>query len=74
MMLNDMPIAPVEDSHRIHAIDAVRGFALLGILFVNVLYYSQPFASATRTHAPASAALVDKFAFNVIHIFCESKF
>ena len=37
------PLAPVSDSERVHEIDVVRGFALLGILLMNIEWYTRPF-------------------------------
>ncbi|MEW6252954.1 MAG: hypothetical protein AB1716_20135, partial [Planctomycetota bacterium] len=37
------PLRPVEAGERIVAVDALRGFALLGILLVNMGFFSAPF-------------------------------
>ncbi len=36
------PLAPVSPAERIVSLDVLRGFALLGILISNMLYFSQP--------------------------------
>jgi uncharacterized protein len=36
------PLAPVTAAERIFSLDVLRGFALLGILIANMLYFSQP--------------------------------
>jgi uncharacterized protein len=38
------PMAPVAQRERVHEIDVVRGFALLGILLMNVEYFTRPIA------------------------------
>ena len=35
-----LPAGPVQERDRIGALDAVRGFALLGILFVNMRFFA----------------------------------
>ena len=43
---NDAPaLAPVRQDERIMAIDTVRGFALLGILLLNILSFGLPLAA-----------------------------
>ncbi|HYD80746.1 MAG TPA: DUF418 domain-containing protein [Paucimonas sp.] len=38
------PLAPVSSSERIQALDVVRGFALIGILMMNVEFFNRPIA------------------------------
>src|SRR5687767_11441729 len=65
-------LAPVAASHRIHALDTVRGFALLGILLVNIQIFSDAFGTYIRTR-PEGGPL-DAAAFYFVKIFCEGKF
>jgi len=64
---------PIGVTDRIHAIDAARGFALLGILFVNIITFSQPFGTFIEP-TPGDVPVTDKLAFYFSKIFCEGKF
>jgi uncharacterized protein len=65
-------LAPVPPSARIHAIDVVRGVALLGILLVNMQLFSDAFGTYIRTRP--EGGLLDAAAFYFVKIFCEGKF
>jgi len=67
------PLAPVAAAGRIDAIDAVRGFALLGILCVNINTFGQAFG-AYLTPLPDFASTADEVAHGFIKVFCEGKF
>lgn len=41
-------LSPVAPSRRLHILDVLRGFAILGILFVNIHFYSRPIYSVFR--------------------------
>lgn len=65
---------PVDPRTRIHAIDAVRGMALLGIFLVNIQIFGEPFGKMIL-HAPAPGeSLTDAAAFYFVRVFCEGKF
>ena len=38
-------VHPVVESERIHSVDALRGFSLLGILLLNIVSFGMPFAA-----------------------------
>ena len=42
-VLLDPKIAPVQQAERIQIVDILRGFALFGILLVNMAIFSNPF-------------------------------
>jgi uncharacterized protein len=65
---------PVNPTERIHAIDAVRGLALLGILLVNMATFSDAFGEMIKPKPPADLPAIDLVAFYVVKIFCEGKF
>src|SRR5262245_52656701 len=64
---------PVEEARRLRAVDAARGFALLGIFLVNIRSFSEPFP-LTMDPSPRERdplALVCHYAVNGL---CEGKF
>lgn len=64
-------IAPVSESSRITTIDMVRGFALLGILLMNIAGFSMPdHAFEKFSNNPDS---VNFWVFQIIGIFFEGK-
>ncbi|MFO7682512.1 MAG: DUF418 domain-containing protein [Chloroflexota bacterium] len=66
-------IAPVQQKERIQIVDILRGFALLGILFVNMTIFSRPFQTILFPSDPA-APWYDKLATWLIHFLGEGKF
>jgi uncharacterized protein len=65
--------APVAPRERIAAIDIVRGFALLGILAVNMALFANPIYSVLGGHGPWTGPL-DRAAAWLIRFLAESKF
>lgn len=68
-----MECRPLKQSQRIDLIDALRGFALLGILMVNMLLMNQPVLTMTVGPDP-DASLVQIMAESFIKFFFEGKF
>lgn len=65
--------APVPPENRILTIDILRGFALLGILLVNMELFNGSFAAAVASlNQPAT--VLDQVAGWFIAFFCEGKF
>ena len=53
----DLKIAPVQTQERIEVLDVIRGFALLGVLIINMAFFSSMmifsfFRRATSSIAP----------------------
>lgn len=67
------PIAPVPQAERIQILDILRGFALFGILFVNMPLFNRPFQTIMFP-ADASAPWFDRAAEWLIHFLGEGKF
>lgn len=65
--------APVAQEQRIHALDIVRGFALLGIALMNVEFFSRPLA-ALDDGLPTGLTGADAWAGWLIHVFVRTKF
>lgn len=66
-------INPVQQAERIQIVDILRGFALFGILFVNMPAFSQPFQALLFPMSPA-ALWYDHAARWLIHFLGEGKF
>lgn len=65
--------APVRESARITALDAARGFALLGILLVNIQAFAEPFGKfiVPKPESPDAATAT---LFYLVKVFAEGKF
>ncbi len=68
-----MSYSPLKQTERIEIIDAFRGFALLGILMVNMLYMYEPMINMMAGANP-DAPLKQKLAETFIKFFFEGKF
>jgi len=64
--------APVKERARVDAVDAARGFALLGIFCVNIQFFAEPFGRMVALTPTGSAA--DRAVFYFVHILCMGKF
>ena len=77
MSTTDLPVkpavAPVQQAERIQIVDILRGFALFGILLVNMALFSYPFQSILFPAAPAMP-WYDCAATWLIHLLAEGKF
>ncbi len=72
-MTTSTPVAPVQQSERVQIVDILRGFALFGILFVNMTIFSRPFQSMLLPADP-TAPWYDRAGEWLIHFLGESKF
>lgn len=61
-------------SQRIISLDALRGFALLGILIMNVISHSLPSAHYTNPMAGGALTGMDYYAFVFSQLFANQKF
>lgn len=59
---------------RIELVDALRGFALLGILIVNIAYFSTAFGLDTGLENPQSTSWLDSAAIWISTVIFETKF
>lgn len=67
------PVSPVQQAERIQIVDILRGFALFGILFVNMTIFSRPIQLILFPADPASPWF-DHAAEWLIHFLGEGKF
>jgi len=66
--------APVGESDRIHAIDVLRGFALLGILILNIQAFAMPGAAYMNPHAYGDLTGANYTVWWFTHVFGDQKF
>lgn len=67
-------IAPVPSSERIVAIDVLRGFALLGILIINIQTFAMIDASYLNPAAYGDLTGLNGWVWKLSHIFADQKF
>lgn len=72
-MTDHNPLAPVQGSERINALDVLRGFALLGILLMNIEAMVGPLNGALTGIDPALTG-ADRWADGLIYFFVQGKF
>jgi uncharacterized protein len=67
-------LAPVQEQSRIKSLDVVRGWALLGILAVNAIFFAAPFQTA-QNPLLEPVALTDEttWSWYFMHVFFEFK-
>lgn len=67
-------LAPTADVSRNRAIDAVRGFALLGIFLVNVKLFGDAFGLMMNPLPPEGSGVGDAVVHYAVKTLCEGKF
>jgi uncharacterized protein len=65
---------PTAESRRIEVVDGLRGFALLGILVVNITYFATAFTYDRGIEDPAFASTLDELARWIVSLLFETKF
>ena len=66
--------APTPPSERIIALDALRGFALLGILVINIWLFALPTVATFNPTLYGDFSGVNYLAWAISHVFFEQKF
>ena len=72
-MSDSIPLAPVAATERIEAMDVLRGFALLGILLMNIEGIVGPLLGAMTGVDPALTG-ADRWVDALIYVFVQGKF
>jgi uncharacterized protein len=72
-MTHPLPATPIQAAERIELIDVLRGFALLGILLVNMELFANPVLTAVRP-AVGQPGWLDSAATFLVRLFAEGKF
>src|SRR4030095_12988133 len=68
------PVArPVSTGERITALDALRGFALLGILLMNIVGFGLYFAAYDNPTSAGGATGANLWCWIVLHVLAEGK-
>lgn len=66
-------LSPVQPAERVQVVDVLRGFALLGILLVNMDLFARP-AQTILMPLDANTGSLDRLADGLIRFFAEGKF
>jgi len=72
--MNSLMPGPIQFHERIEVIDIIRGFALLGILIVNMAFFSYPIMYLELLGQEMWTVFLDKAVLGVISLFIEGKF
>jgi uncharacterized protein len=67
------PVAPVSSANRIHYLDELRGFALLGILIMNIQNFSMILASSMNPVAQGPSEGLNQLTYWYTHLFADMK-
>lgn len=70
---SDSPAAPIERASRISAIDSLRGFALLGILLMNIIAMSMYGAAYDDPTVTGGSSGANLWIWAVMHVLAEGK-
>ncbi len=66
-------LKPIKASERIQALDVIRGFALIGIFFMNIEWFNRSFLTM-GTGIPADVHGIDWLASYFVNFFVAGKF
>lgn len=67
-------VSPVSRGERYRSLDVLRGFAILGILIMNITAFAMPFAVYTNPLAYGEFSGANQWVWALSHVFAEQKF
>src|SRR3546814_12408881 len=73
MSADTAAFAPIDAPRRILALDAILGFALLGIFLMNVEWFTRPMQELGSGIAPGATGLDHAVAW-LVYVFVQGKF
>jgi uncharacterized protein len=65
---------PISESARLQSLDVLRGFAVLGILVMNIQMFSMPFAAYFNPYGVGEPAVRDVAIWSINHVLADQKF
>ena len=68
------PVSPVSQGERILALDVLRGFAVLGILVMNIASFSMPLATYSNPLVFGDLSGANWWVYAFSHLFADQKF
>ena len=71
--MNTTPLAPIAPGERIASLDVLRGFALIGILLMNMEAFAGPMVRALTGLDPTLTG-PDRWADGLVYFFVQGKF
>ncbi|MFP4002523.1 MAG: DUF418 domain-containing protein [Alphaproteobacteria bacterium] len=69
-----LPAAPVDEAHRIQTLDVLRGFAVLGILLLNIWSFALPQFAYSKPNAMGELTGADYWAWFFTYLLGDYKF
>ncbi|MEM1224908.1 MAG: DUF418 domain-containing protein [Planctomycetota bacterium] len=68
------PSCPVDELQRVHSLDTLRGFALFGVLLMNMQAFADVFATYMNPFAAGDISTLDFASWCVNHVLADTKF